>query len=245
MIVLSALELCGGGWLATGVRHSKQRTGCARREQNRAVGLPCASARGGGIGEGLNGLAVDVETLQLLIGEEANRPTVRRPERKACAFSSCQQSARRRSQRSQPQRRGLLDAETRRHDDLLTIWRDRKLRGVSGHAAGKQDVESDFRWSRRLAEHWRHHCRGRGRQGGQQRPRRSLTSARDLRRCAVRLRSPRLRVVELDAHVADVSPAALRILFETTRENVPHGRRRRWRQRGPVGRSLKDRCDHV
>ena len=121
-----------------------------RREQNRAVGLPCAAARDGGIGEDLNGLAVDVETLQLLIGEEANRPTVRRPERKACAFGSCQQSARRRSQRSQPQRSGLLEAEARRHDDLLTIWRDRKLREVSGNAAGKQEVESDFRWSRRL-----------------------------------------------------------------------------------------------
>ena len=137
MIVLSDLELCGGGWLATGRRHSKQRTGCVRREQNRAVGLPCAAARDGGIGEDLNGLAVDVETLQLLIGEEANRPAVRRPERKACAFGSCQQSARRRSQRSQPQRSGLLDAEARRHDDLLTIWRDRQLREVSGQRRGE------------------------------------------------------------------------------------------------------------
>ena len=137
MIVLSGLELCGGGWLAAGRRHSKQRTGCVRREQNRAVGLPCAAARVGGIGEDLNGLAVDVETLQLLIGEEANRPTVRRPERKACAFGSCQQPARGRSQRSQPQRTGPLDAEARRDDDLLTIWRNRQLREVRGHAAGK------------------------------------------------------------------------------------------------------------
>src|SRR5678816_3151801 len=82
MIVLALLELCGDGRLSADCRHSKERTSCVRREQDRAVGLPCAAARGGGIGQDLNSLAVDVETLQLLIGEEANRPAVRRPERK-------------------------------------------------------------------------------------------------------------------------------------------------------------------
>ena len=95
MIVLPGLELCRDGWLAAGRRHAKERTNCVWREQNHAVGLPCAAARDRGIGEDLNGLAVDVETLQLLIGEEANRPAVRRPERKACAFGSGQQSPRR------------------------------------------------------------------------------------------------------------------------------------------------------
>jgi hypothetical protein len=94
MIVLSGLELCDDGGLTTGRRHSKQRTGWVRREQNRTVGLPCAAARNGGLREDLNGLAGDVETLQFLLSEEANRPTVRRPERKGGAFGAGQQSTR-------------------------------------------------------------------------------------------------------------------------------------------------------
>jgi len=51
MIVLALLELCGDGRLSADCRHSKERTTCVRREQNRAVGLPCAAARVRGIAQ--------------------------------------------------------------------------------------------------------------------------------------------------------------------------------------------------
>ena len=94
MIVLPGLELGRNRWLAAGRRHAKERANGVWREQNRAVGLPCAAARDRGIGQDPNGLTGDVETLQLLIGEEANRSAVRRPERKGGAFGAGQQSPR-------------------------------------------------------------------------------------------------------------------------------------------------------
>src|SRR5207249_1002691 len=90
MIVLAILKMCGGGWLTAGRRHSKQRTGGVRREQNRAVRLPRASARERGIRESLNRLALDIEALQFSIGKKTDRPAVWRPERKRRAFGSCQ-----------------------------------------------------------------------------------------------------------------------------------------------------------
>ena len=80
MIVLAFLELGYGRWLAATRRHAEQRPRRARREQHVAVGLPRAAASDRRISDSLDRQAVDIEPLQLGIGEETDRRSVRRPE---------------------------------------------------------------------------------------------------------------------------------------------------------------------
>ena len=89
------------GFPAVG-RQARDRIAKARH-QNDAVAAPGAPRSPVDVGEYANRPAVNFDPLQLVVGEKADGPTVRRPERVRGAVGSIQRPRRRRIERAHPQ----------------------------------------------------------------------------------------------------------------------------------------------
>ena len=90
MIVLTGRKRSQRNRLSAPCRHSEKRAGRRWREQDRAVGRPCAAAPNRRIGDLLHGFTDQIDALQFAFGKESDGASVRRPEREDRAFSAGQ-----------------------------------------------------------------------------------------------------------------------------------------------------------
>src|SRR5262245_53385453 len=102
-------------------RDAKDRRGDARREQDDAVGVPCATAGILRVGDDERRAAGDIGTFQLVAREESKGPAVRRPEWEAGAFGARQHAVLDRIERADPEHRPAILVGDKR--ELRAVWR--------------------------------------------------------------------------------------------------------------------------
>ena len=132
-------RICGQRWLVNGVplgggdfdRRSAvrgdllQAAAHARREHDDVLRAPGSAAAAGRLAERQRGAAVEIQPLQLAVGEEPHRSPVRRPERKRRVVAAGQRLRRDRVEVADPEQ-PLAQRIDRGEDERPAVRRDRR-----------------------------------------------------------------------------------------------------------------------
>src|SRR5262245_50654629 len=98
--LLRSLQPRHRGRFTGGCGDTENRTTCGSRKENVAIPIPGAAAHTGCVRQDLNRSAIDVNALQSVLGEKADRSAIRRPECVLRSLSTGQGTRRTRTERA-------------------------------------------------------------------------------------------------------------------------------------------------